>query len=123
MPRPGPLQVQPERRGQREHPQRVGGRRAVHHDVVPLARGGQLADLVQAEHLLNAGQRRKFFGGNVSQIRFGKPAGEQAGDLPPPRLQQRQRVQGQRVEEPAAGVAPGIEVGEHPGGLTHARSA
>ena len=30
--------------------------------------------------------------------------GQRAGDLPPPRLQQRQRVQGERVEEPAAGV-------------------
>ena len=81
----------------------------------------QLADLVQAEHLLNAGQRRKFFWGNVSQIGLGKPAGEQAGDLAPPRLQQRQRVQRQRVEEPAARRP--ASVGEHPGGLTHARSA
>ncbi len=101
MPRPGPLQIQPERRGQREHAQRVGGRCAVHHDVVPLAGCRQLADLVQPEHFLNAGQRRKFFGGNASQVRLGESAGEQTGDLAPIRLQQGQRVQCQRVEESA----------------------
>ena len=72
--------------------------------MIPLPRVGQFADLVQTEHLLNAGQRRKFFWGNVSQVGLGKPPGQQAGDLPPPGLQQRQGVQGERVEEPAAGV-------------------
>ena len=76
--------------------------------MVPLPRVRQLADLVQAEHLLNSGQRRKFLWGNVSQVRLGESAGEQPGDLPPPRLQQRQGVQGERVEEAtAAGV--GVE--------------
>ena len=28
----------------------------------------QLADLMQAEHFLNAGQRRKFFGRNLAQL-------------------------------------------------------
>ena len=44
---------------------------------------------------------------------------KQAGDLPPPRLQQRQRVQRERVEEPAARRRR--PVGQHPGGLTQAR--
>jgi hypothetical protein len=68
MPWPRTLDVERERRGQGEHPQRIGGGGAVDHDVVPLPRPGQLPHLVQTEHLLHTGQRRKFLGRNLSQL-------------------------------------------------------
>jgi hypothetical protein len=124
MPWPGPLQIQPERRGQREHPQRIRRRRAVDHDVIPLSRLRQLTDLVKAENLLDTRQRRKLFGGNLSQLGFLESGRQQACDLAPASLEQCQRVQRQRIEETAAGV--GV-VGHHPGrcpaaGRSHRRA-
>jgi len=89
--------------------------------MVPLPRSGQLPHLVQAEHLLHTGQRRKFFGRNFSQLRFGKSPVQRVNHEAPARLQQCQGVQGQRIEEAAADVGrPGVEVGHDPNTVTFA---
>ena len=101
--------------GQRQHAQGIGRRRAVDDDVVPVPRSGQLADLVKTENLLNSRKRRKFLRGNMSQVGLVESRGQHAGDVAPSRLEQRQRVERERVEE----STPGIRVvGEHPRRLT-----
>jgi hypothetical protein len=102
---PGPLEIEAEGGGQGEHAHRVGRRRAVDDHAIPAPEAASSPDLVQAEHFLNAGQRRKFFGGNVSQIRFREPTGQ--GDLTPSLRQQGEGVQRERVEESAGpGIGP-----------------
>ena len=76
---------------------------------------GELAHGVQAEHLLNARQRRKFFGGNGAQLGIGKAPIQRVDHVAPPRLEQGQGVQCQRVEEATAGVGlPGFQIGDYP---------
>ena len=118
VPRPGLLQIQGERRGQRQHPHGIGGRSAVDDHVIPVARRRKLGHLVQAQHLLNAGQRRKFFRGNVSHIGFREPGDQYRRHLTPPGLQERQGVERQGVEHDADAVVDG-HLCRHPqsGGL------
>ena len=70
---------------------------------------------MQAEDFLHAGQRRKFFGRNLAQLRFGEAPAQCVDDCAPASLEQRQGIHRQRVEEAAADVGrPGFQVGEHP---------
>ncbi len=111
MARPRALHVEPKSGRQGQHSQRVRGRGAVDDDAVPSPGGGELADGVQPQHLLNTRQRRKFFGRNVTQLGIGKPPIQRVDHAVPPGLEQRQGVQRQRVKETAAGLRV---IGEHP---------
>ena len=66
----------------------------------------QLADLVQTEHLLHAGERRKLLGRNKTQIRFREVRGQHPDHVHPVRLQQRQGVQRQHIKPAGAHAVP-----------------
>ena len=116
---PGPLHVQRKGGGQCQHSQRICRRRAVDDDAVPAPARGELADLVQPEHLLDPRQCREFLRGNAAQLGFGKPPIQGFDYLMPSGLEQRQGVQRQGVEKASVRLGlPGIEVGEDPNRFT-----
>ena len=69
--------------GEREQPQRLARRRAVHdHDVV-VARGVVALDLQQAEQLVHARRHGQLLGRDVHHAAVGEQARQPALDLPP----------------------------------------
>ena len=121
MPRPRPLQVQAERRGQRQHPHRVGGRRAVDDDVVPVARR-------RPARRPRAGRAPPGCPGSAESSSGATSPRSDSGNRPastPATSRQRasssasvSRASASRNPPPASGV-----VGEHPRRVALARSA
>ena len=82
-----PLDVAPERLGQREQAQRLGRRGAVDGHEVPSVRAHLVADLEQRQHLLGAGQDRQLLRPDRVDTHGVEDLEQVAGDVVPAALE------------------------------------